>query len=316
MEAILLYFCTLFGCAQKPAESVDLYEEFIKNRGTKVENVVTVKQDEKEIKKLLSDLNKYANRHEVDKILSLYDKNFISHDGFTLETYGKVLDDAFKYYKNIRTKSEIKHIFMKKDEAFVTLLDKSKATVYDDNDKFLSFKIKTLKTAFYENECSYMLRLKKTREGWKIVSDHIIFETCMIRNLRAKDIPMLLTTPQTVEPGQEYTVKLDMDLGKNMGAMVDLSREVITWPSTLFEEKYKVFPKTKTLERVIRANETGYNENIAAYINIGEYSYLKKYNKYKIDTTGYAIISQRVNVKSDKRFLAMWNETKNVQNKR
>lgn len=268
----------------------------------KNEDEFGIKKDKAEIKEVLAELEKYSNEHNIEGILSLYDKNYLSYDGFDLETMGKILKDTFDNYKDITYKTEIRNITVLADEAIVSAFEKTKGTIRGENTKDATSKYmsKKLDVGYLEGECDYAIYLKKTKDGWKISGDNVVAETNIVKYGAAKDIPMQLVAPIQVKLGEEYCIGLKMNLPKDTKAITSLSNEPIMYPTQDPKEAYRKFPKDDILERVVRQNKKGLNEYAVASIGLTKIEVAQDLSSIRFEMTGLAFLMQRVNFYTEK----------------
>ncbi len=246
----------------------------------------------KQIKELLSDLNKYSNSHDVKNLKELYSKNFLNTDGFDYNTFFTMIEETFRSYDNISYSTEVKNIKVIGDWAIVELTDTTKATLKKTEGEFT-----TADDGDLEGLCNYVLYLKKENDDWLIISDNILSEETSLKYGDAKNITIQLKSPLTVKKDSEYIIGLDMEYPKDAFVLVSLNTEEISYPPGEPNEVYRKLPSDGFLERIVRANKYGKNEYAVASVGITKLSLeANSIATIKFQMSGMAFVMKRVNV--------------------
>ena len=254
------------------------------------------KSAKSEIRQVLNQHSKAMSSHDVDKVKTFYSKDYKSTDGFNLEELVQMLKKTYSAYDNIKYKTKINTINTYDDWALVQMSDKSSAVVYPVEDK----EVKKEKMGKLTGSSVYNVYMKKTNDGWKIVSDDILAEETSLRFGIAKDIDMNIITPLLVKNGQEYDLSLKMDKPKDIMALASISREEIVYPPIDYPEKFRKIPQEGELERLVKANNKNLDEYAVASIGFTKVSINEEKTKAQIQVLGMAYLMKRVNMEKIK----------------
>lgn len=251
------------------------------------------KSQESEIKSLLKQHNKLIQEHKFKDIKVFYDDSYKSADGFNLEDLTTMLEKAHDNYGNIKYRTKINNITAFDNWALAQMSDRSIAKIYPNNNKRLKDKMGVL-----EGVSSYVVYLKNTPEGWKIVSDDVLMEETSLKYGIANKINMDLVTPVFVKNGEEYDLSLKMDKPDDIIALASITREEISYPPVDAQEKFRKFPSEGELERLVKANNKSLDEYAIASVGFTKISFDEQQAKAKIEILGMAYIMKRVNNES------------------
>ena len=273
-------------------------KEKTQKKSSYIEQFTKNKSDEAQIRDILKNLTKYSNEHDVEKIISLYDKSYRSFDGFEYDTFKKMLQETFKAYDDISYKSDVESINLYGDKAVANLIDRTKATLVSKKaqEKFKEMSDPELNSGLLEGECNYSIYLQKINNEWKIVGDNVISEVTSVKYGSAKEYPMEFLAPLTTPKDEEYCLTLKMPVEKGVKVVAALGKEEILYPSVEPEDIFRKLPKDGILERIVRANKNGYNEYAMASVGITKISAAPDLSLFEIKMTGLAFLMQRVNV--------------------
>ncbi len=281
--------------AQTPKERAKKEKALLKKR-VKLEKK-QLKEDIAEIEKNLDLLNEYSNKHDIEKIMTFYDKSYVSFDGFNYETFKEMLSETFKIYSDISYVSEITNIHINNDKAVVNLMDKTTATIVNPpENKEDSNTINEVNTGILAGECNYAIHLERKNDKWKIVSDNIINEITSIKYGSAKDLKMELIAPTKISLDEEYCLSLKMQPEKGYRIIASLGREEILYPNVEPKEVFRKLPKDGILERVVKSNKTGFNEYAIASVGVTKMDIADDFSAIEFKMTGLAFLMQRVNL--------------------
>jgi len=248
------------------------------------------KSSESEIKALLKQHNKIMQKHKYKEIKTFYDENYKSSDGFTLDDLTTMLQKAHENYGDIKYKTKINNITAFDNWALVQMSDKSIAKIYPDEKKKNKDKMGVL-----EGTSSYVVYLKNTDKGWKIIYDEVLAEETSLKYGIANKINMDLITPAFVHNGEEYDLSLKMNKPDDIIALASISREEISYPPVDAQEKFRKMPSEGELERLVKANNKNLDEYAIASVGFTRVSFNEKEAKARIEVLGMAYIMKRVN---------------------
>ena len=251
------------------------------------------KSPQNEIRTLLKNHNKAIQQNRLKDIKVFYDDNYKSADGYNLEDLTTMLEKAHKTYGNIKYKTKINNITAFDNWALVQMSDTSIAKIYPDNNKKNKDKMGVL-----EGISSYVVYLKKTNDGWKIISDDVLMEETSLKYGIANKINMDLVTPAFIKNGEEYDLSLKMDKPDDIIALASISREEITYPPIDAQEKFRKFPSEGELERLVKANNKNLDEYAVASVGFTKVSFSEEEAKARIEILGMAYIMKRINNES------------------
>ncbi len=252
------------------------------------------KSPKSEIRALLKEHNKALAKKDIDKVKTYYDKEYLSADGFDVDDLAMMLEKTYSAYGNIKYKTKINNISTFDNWALVQMSDTSFAKVYPDEDKSKE------KMGRLDGKSSYVVYLKKTDEGWKIISDEVLMEETSLKYGIANKIDMELVTPVFVKNGREYDLSLKMDKPDDIVALASISREEIVYPPAEANEKFRRMPDDGDLERLVRANNKNLDEYAIASIGFTRVSVNEEELKARIEVLGMAYIMKRINMEKIK----------------
>ena len=253
------------------------------------------KSPAKEVRSLLKQHNKAMESHNIENVKAFYTTDYHSADGFNFDDLAEMLEKTYKAYGNIKYKTKINNITAFDNWALVQLSDTSSAKLYPDKNKKNKEKMGKL-----EGKSVYNVYLKKTKDGWKIVSDEILMEETSLKYGIANKIDMELITPVFVKNGEEYDVSLKMEKPEEIVALASISREEIVYPPSDYQEKFRRIPESGDLERLVRANDKNLDEYAIASIGFTKVSVNEEELRAKIEVLGMAYIMKRINMEKTK----------------
>jgi len=289
-----LILLTQINVSANTSQNNDIFETY------SVNNIFNQqKSDKAQIRSLLSNLNKYSNSHDADKIKEFYSKEYQSYDGFDLDAFVAAIKETFKTYPDIQYKSKIKSINVMNNWASVELTDTSISKKQALTQAIINNKPVTDKKieGIMESVCNYVIYLKKTGGRWQIYADNIISESTSIKYGLAQDIKMDIVSPLVAKEGEEYCISLNIkEKPKDSILLASLSREEIKYPPKTPLESFRKVPTTGMLERIVQANKNGINEYSLASVGITEISLNEEKTAINYEMSGIAFLMKRVNV--------------------
>ncbi len=247
-----------------------------------------------QIEKIMSNHLKYSNRHNLKKLRSYYDDRYVNADGFDVNTYFKLVEEAWKSYPDIEYSSEIKNITVNGDFAIVQTIDSAKG-IAKEISEYLGDK------GLLESSSEIIYYLKKSGNTWVIVSDEAIREKTYMKYGEAKDIAFDIIAPPVAMAGQEYSVLFAVDVPKDNIVLGSITNEKITFPSERPKEVFRKLKNDGILERFVRANNDGFNEQAVVSVGITK-AEMGENMDMQLSVSGVAFLMSRVNVVKAKKF--------------
>lgn len=243
-------------------------------------------RDEKAVNKLLKSQVKYANKCNLKKFVSTYDKDFISSDGLDLPTFVQMVKEIWIGYDNVKYDINIKSI--KVDGASAIVQAEESSTAFLPLNKFYSGELNGL------SKTEYRLRNKNGR--WKVLSENILEETTSMLYGDAKDLDIKLTLPEHVKAGEEYCASLEFVPPEQTVAIASIAADIIEYPQRQVQEVFRTMPDDNMLERLFTANKNGDSEYVVASIGITK----ADVNEISINLklTGFGYYIKRLNIES------------------
>lgn len=237
------------------------------------------------IEKLLNDLEKYWNGHEIDKVINLYSENFINGDGLGLDAVKKLTEELWEAYPDITTSPVERQIKVYGDYATVFSTDSYKGTSKGKREEVGA------KGMLYAHAVGEVF-LRRFGPHWKIVSDKTIFEKVSIGYGLGEEVVqenrVRLVVPEQVAGGHTYTATLEFNLPENIKPVASISKELLIYPQIVPEDKFRLVDKSD-LERLFIANNISKNELVTATVGLTG-------STVQPTLLGLVFLSQRVNV--------------------
>ncbi len=250
-----------------------------------------VKSETKEIKDILKSQIAAANKYDYSGFIKHFDLQYVNSDGFNLDVYSKLVDDTWSSYNNIQYAQQIKNITIMGKDAIAEVVETANAQV--ESQYNLKGVLKSVANNIYF--------LKKTHDGWKIVSDVILTEdTCLSFGELTKYSPML-SVPYQTPANKNYTATLEFTAPKDTIAIASINQEKVTFPQETAKENYRKLPEDGILERFFTANGENTNEYVVASLGLTRPVFDNK--DLQINITGVAYIIKRVNVVPENKFI-------------
>ncbi len=240
--------------------------------------------DTLQIRNLLNSQVRYANRTNFNKFIATYDKNYVSGDGFNLETYSQLVKDTWEMYGNIEYGMKIKDIDIQDNSAVVKVSETSYADV-PVSDK-MDGELKSFSDSIYY--------LKKIDGKWKVTSDSVITEDTSLLYGEAINLDIKLTAPKEIPANTEYTASLEFTPPKDSIAIASIASDKVEYPQKQAKEVFRKLPEDNILERLFISNSDNANEYIVASIGLTKADITDL--SIKLSLTGFGYQITRVNV--------------------
>lgn len=255
-------------------------------------NAISVEKSElKAIKKVLKAQIEAANKYDYSSFIQHFDPQYINSDGFSLDVYSKLVEDTWGAYTNIQYGQDVKNLTITGNEAIAEVVETANAQV--ESQYNLKGNLKSVANNIYF--------LKKTNDGWKIVSDVILTEdTQLAFGELSHDVPTL-RVPYQMLANRNYTATLEYKTPKDAIAIASINQERVTYPQETAKENYRKLPEDGILERFFTANSDNTNEYIVAAVGLTRPQIENK--DLQITITGVAYIIKRVNIIPENKFV-------------
>jgi ketosteroid isomerase-like protein len=261
-------------------------------------HVVGTAPDADEVNAILAviqDMVRASNQHDLDGILKHYSPRFVSGDSLSLEEVQKLIQETWKTYPDISYETKTMEIRINGDWATVESLDRAKATAKPEASVSKG-------PGMLESRSRGLIFLKRVGKTWEIMSDYTAYESATILYGEAKDLKMVLSTPEQVFSGEPYSAKVDIQLPEGTFAIATISKEPLVYPQISPEEKFRsLSDEQDSLERVFQANKSNNNEMVTATVGLTQISQDAQ-ERPTIKLNGIATIVKRVNVLPKSKF--------------
>lgn len=238
------------------------------------------------IENIVDSLYEAWNKHDIDKVMSFYAKDFATGDGIKQEDYKLMTESLWKSYPDIKIENQKKNIRSQDQYSSVALVDFFYGQSKDQN---IEIKEKGILNAISQGQ----IFLQKFGNEWKIISDRVQFELVTVYYGNAKkyldDHQIYFSSPEQVKAGDQYSATLYAVLPDDIKATASISKELIRKPEEkIHEESFQAITEHK-LERLFQANDLTHNELASATILLS-----KGLIEPKLD--GILYICKRINV--------------------
>jgi len=226
----------------------------------------------------------YANRTDLSKFLKLYSPQYISNDGFNIESTTELFTDLWKQYSGIQYKNKVNSVAFYGDTAVVNVTENAVADISNDgkNGQLKSF----VDVIYY---------LQRKGKSWIITGENVITEEIIVSWGDANSVAMYLEAPQLVSAGEEYSAKLFIAPPSGIFAIASISTEIVSYPQKQQKDVFKKFASDYSLERLFLANTQNTNEYVVASIGYSRPT-MTQNSGFNMNLSGYACLIRRVNV--------------------
>lgn len=264
------------------------------------------KKEFKQIKKLFSVHNTFANKHDMQGLKPLYADNYMNNDGFNKEVYFKTVEETWQECKNITYTTKIIDADISGDNAYVTVEESAIGTVFDKlEDTSVAGEIHAKSTGIYH--------LKKLNGNWLIAGETMLTDESSLLYGDARFMDIELIAPLQVGAGESYTTTVKVDADENTVIIGSIEHDPVVYPSTVPKGPLRTVPKTNVLERIMKANTDNINEYTVTSLAISK-SKTDKFNNTKIYMAGLACLMKRINVVPSNNFIDL-NEDEKSEDK-
>lgn len=279
---LIIFLCDTF-VFNRSACSYDLNSAtFSINAETKEINDIT---EARKINEFLDDLEKDWNEHKIKDVLNYYADDFVNGDGLSLKSVNNLTLELWEAYPDIKSKSQDRTVRVYGEYATVESTD-----LYQGSSSKVRDEVGT--TGVLKAVSVGEIFLRKFGPSWKITSDKTIFEKVTIGyGLGIEFIDknkIILSAPEQVPSGQQYTVKLDFDIPNDIKPVAAISKEILIYPQLTSEDKFRLISESQ-LERLLYSNRISKNELVTATIGLTG-------GALKPKLLGLVFLTKRVNV--------------------
>ena len=251
----------------------------------------SVKDDVKAVKNVLKAQIESANKYSYPDFVKYFDLQYVNSDGFNIDIYSKLVEDTWAAYSNIQYAQKIKNISVNGKDAIAEVVETANAQV--ESQYNLSGSLKSIANNVYF--------LRKTPDGWRIVSDVILTEDTYLSFGEMEGKEPTLTVPYQTLANRNYTATLEYQIPKEAIAIASINQERVSFPQQSEKENYRKLPEDGILERFFTANNDSTNEYVVASIGLTRPVFDNK--DLQISVTGVAYIIKRVNVVPQNKFI-------------
>lgn len=241
-----------------------------------------------QISNLFKDYEKCGNKHQLNKLKNFYHEKYVNADGFSYDTYFKLVEQTWAMYPDIKYTFEVKDIDVNGDYATVRVYETAKGLAKEPSEYLAD-------QGQIESFAEFVYYLKKFGNQWKLISDNAISEKTFLKYGEAKDIAFDVVAPGMIAAGEEYTVTFAADMPKDKLIMGSITTEKITYPSERPKEVFRKIKEDGMLERIVKANTDGFNEQAVVAVGVTKTEISDEKN-LKVSVSGVAFLMTRVNV--------------------
>ena len=253
----------------------------------------TQKTEIKAVKNVLKSQIAAANKYSFPDFVKYFDLQYVTSDGFSVDVYSKLVEETWTVYPNIQYAHTIKNVTVIDNDAIAEVVETANAQVQSQYD--LKGSLKSVANNIYF--------LRKTPEGWRILSDVILTENTYLAFGELVNHMPTLTTPYQTLANRNYTATLEYTVPKDAIAIASLNQERVSYPQESMKENYRKLPDDGILERFFTANGDSTNEYVVASVGLTRPKFEGK--DLQIGITGIAYIIKRVNVVPENKFINM-----------
>ncbi len=248
----------------------------------------------------------YTNKYNLEGLKSLYSPDFVNSDGFTRDTYFKLIEETWKIYPDIVYYTDIKNIEFSGNYAAVLVEESAVATSQENIGEFTA-----IGELYSTSKCIYYL--EKQGQKWLISSEKILEETSSLKYGDARYVNMELSAPNQTGAGKSYTATLKVDTPKDTVIVASINKENIVYPQTKTDEAFRKLPDDNILERYFTSNQLNVNEYAVASVGLTRAENYSE-DKIRVYMGGLAFIMTRVNVIPENNYIK-FNDEKAVKDK-
>ena len=295
MKKILLIFILLLslGTAAVLADELPIKQKFMNSKPTYANKYSIVKFFQEHVY--------YANENDLSNFLRLYAPEYVSNDGFNIDSTRALFTELWKQYNGIHYKNKVNSVSFYGDTAIVNVSEIASAAIANDNKKG---ELKSCVDVIYY--------LQRKGKSWVITGENVISEEILIAWGDAKSVAMFLETPQLVGAGDEYSAKLYIAPPSGIFAIGSISSEIVSYPQKSQKDVFKKFAQDYSLERILMANTKNTNEYVVASIGYSRPT-MSSASGLNMNLSGYACLIRRVNVVPKNNYIEVKSDNKQTK---
>lgn len=267
------------------------------------------KNEAQNILELLHKTETAWNKHDINALLDIYDKNFHTRDNLTLDDVQDNLGQFWFHYADSKVSSIPTSIYVCGNYATVNMLEETDASRAFDNTKAKHH---------FKSWVRGITSLKKFGDTWRITKEDVITETVWkyfgpIAGEVLNRGYIKLIVPDNVISGENYIARLEHDLPPEIRALAFIDHELLASfegdsleelkkdEKDLIAQEQKHFQEISRalqskdelgLRRLFTANTVGQSELVTAHIEFLVFP--NKENPKQFKSGGMITISQRV----------------------
>ncbi len=292
---LLISLIILFGFPSN-ASQIDIQnDDFLQSKLLKISFFKQItKTDEQQIIEILNSVSKNMTKRKLNRLKQFYDNSFITNDGFHYNFYFEILNDTWKNYPSLEY--QITPLKIKFSKNYAQVLCDEVVTGTVANSSFFKGE------GIVQSKAQTIYHFKKSSINWYITGLNVIDETSIIKFGNAVNMDFELQAPFQVQNDTFYTISLDIKRPLNNIVVASLNSMPIVYPQKNPLDIFKITTSDNTLERMVKSNKNGFNENAIATIGIYEHTNningdkLNKPGENKVSSCGAAFVLKRVNV--------------------
>ncbi|MBR1977193.1 hypothetical protein IKA15_02825 [bacterium] len=239
---------------------------------------------------IIKNIEKTANKREIDKFKTYYSKDFKNWDNFGHSEYFSMLEETFNSYSSIKYNIDVKDIQKTKNGLVeVHLEDKTTAIVKEPKENFSNGHLRGMS--------EYYLYFKKDPlYGWQVIKDKVVNETTFLTYGEATNSFIELNAPESIKPDEEYTIGLTVQPLSKVFVIAALGNEKIVNPPEGSQPIFRKLPPDGILERIVRSNKIGKHEYAMASIGFTRANVADDFSSVSFRMSGLAFVLKRINM--------------------
>lgn len=240
-----------------------------------------------------------ANKTNIENFIKFYSQDYISNDGFNLDSTTNLFKELWHQYGNVKYKNAVNSIAFYGDTALVNVTETATATLMNEKNK--KGELKSFVDVIYY--------LKRDNNSWIITGENILTEQINILWGDAKSVATHFEAPQLVGAGEDYSATLYIAPPQGILAIGSISSEVVSYPQRPQKDVFRKFSQDYTIERIITANTENTNEYVIATIGYSRPSV----SNNNMNLSGFACLIRRVNVVPKNKYIIIKNDKKQTK---
>ena len=287
MKKVILFL--LISALITPCTTISTQASLVSDQAHRVSQKKIYNKEIKQIKKLLQVHNVYANKHDLENIKALYSDNYINNDGFNKEIYFKSIKDTWDECKDLTYSTKIISTDINGDFASVTVEEKATGTVYEQLET-------TAAAGEIHSKSTGIYHLAKINGKWLISGETLLKDESSLLYGESRFMNIELEVPSQVAAGESYTATVKVDTNDSDTYILgSIDKDLVTYPTQTPNPPMRAMPKSKVLERIIKANTDNIPEYAVSSLAISR-AKDSAFGDYKVYMVGLACLMKRINV--------------------